>query len=274
MRPVVLAADLDVVEDPLELGRELILPAGIRQVERHSVALVDGGEVLLRVGDVRAALEVGLGLHVHTAEADVEASSLGQHGAPDKTTRYGVALCALVGAGGESGVVSEGTILPPDVVVGDGMHDTDTTAWLVDVCFGLIEVLLAGRAVGRGETEGHGVVTGADEVILVEAVLQVDVLEGDLVVREGSISTEVPVVTVVRLEADTHIADTDPIVHRAILRLGSFILRVGRSVEEGTTRDLDLDFLLCICRSQGRERSDCDEKTMLDIHVLVTSCLG
>ena len=116
--------------------------------------------------------------------------------------------------------------------------------------------------------------TSADEVILVEAVLQVDVLEGDLVVREGSVSTEVPVVAVVRLEADTHIADTDPIVHRAILRLGGIILRVGRSVEEGTTRDLNLDFFLCICRSQGRERSDCDEKTMLDIHMLVTSCLG
>jgi len=45
-------------------------------------------------------------------------------------------------------------------------------------------------------------------------------------------------------------------------------------VEEGATRDLDLDLFLCICHSQGRERSDCDEKTMLDIHVLVTSCLG
>ena len=111
------------------------------------------------------------------------------------------------------------------------MHHADTTAGLVDVRFGLIEVLFAGRAVSRGETEGNGVVSSTDEVILAEAVLEVDILEGDLVGSEGCIPTEVPVLTVVCLEANAHITEADTIIHRTIELLCSIVLRIGSCIK-------------------------------------------
>ena len=130
--------------DALELGRELVLPACVGDVHCGGVGLVHCGEVSLAVGDVCvAALACALSLDMHTAETNVEATVLSHDGPPYESAGECIALGAgLVGALGEGGVVGEHTILEPQGLVGDGVHDTDAAAGLVDVALRLVHVLL------------------------------------------------------------------------------------------------------------------------------------
>ena len=64
------------MEDPLELRRELILPASIVQLNAHSIALVDDRQVLLSVADGIVPLEVRLSLAVECAESYMEAHTV------------------------------------------------------------------------------------------------------------------------------------------------------------------------------------------------------
>ena len=52
VRPIVLTTELEVAINTLELRRELVFPASIRQIDRNSIALVNSRQVLRRVSDV------------------------------------------------------------------------------------------------------------------------------------------------------------------------------------------------------------------------------
>ena len=228
VRPIVLTTELEVAINTLELRRELVFPASIRQIDRNSIALVDSRQVLRRVSDVRSLLQIRFGLDVHPAEPDVEACTFAHHWTQDQTTRHGEALrTRLIRAGGQSRIVGKDPVLPPEMVIGDRVHQPYTTAGLIDIPLGLFEVFLLRRPVSRRQSKGNGVVTSTKEVVLTEIVLDVDILERDLIISKRDVATEEPARPVIDLEADTHITDAGTTDHLAVLCLGSVVLRIG-----------------------------------------------
>ena len=119
-----------------------------------------------------AACIYGLCLNVHATKTHMETACIGHDGAINKPSRNRVVLrTRLIGAGSKCRVVGKCTILEPQVVVGYGVHHTNAAAWLVNVAFGFVQILFLSRTISRRKSEWCGVVTGTQEVVLVETVL-------------------------------------------------------------------------------------------------------
>ena len=178
---------------------------------------------------------VRFSFYVHRRETDIESVSLFHNGAPHKPTGGSISLrTRLVGTLAERGVIGKKTVLKPERIVINRVHDADTASRLIDVRFRFVHVFFLCRAVSRRQAERYGIMSRTHKVVLLKTILQISIFQRYHIVRKADITPHRPL-PVRSLESDTHVAHGNTFVHFPYLLLGSIILGIRSCIEQSAS---------------------------------------